>query len=693
MWSNILWLCTVATALSYNDPEVILLQESVGEPLGPGRIALNPGSEGAVKAAVHYTKVPGLSYNEEAESVEVQSHEGCRQACNARATGCASYSFNEASMGCVLSTTAMLFDPDSSLSILRKSGGFYKISGLSYFHDHHGEWLHTTVNTPEACQQVCEQAKNCKAFKFGKKHAQCALTGKEIVFGPDWNYYSKVQQLRHSKADSVSATHIAEIEAEHLAKEIEEEKAQLKEAREAVARARQDARDELKRQADDNGAIAIMQQRLEQAKVAAKQEVREVAQEQELKRDAAQLKLKSAEENLKVQQQFASENAHDQGDNVMKRAHKEITELNEHAEEVEREKETASRIQVLKEDVLMAEQNATHIKDLAKRKDAELQEARSSLQASEESDANTLAAEEHYSQEALDIDKKMAHEKKDEVLTQQTSNVQSAVELQKINLSAEEERAQAQAQAIAANKRANAHFVQLRLRYKAAKLTREIDHWQKHLAAEERRSADLHARLRGLLAPIKSAPSNSSNSSTPAMVEPLKLPTANPKLLAKYKKEQAEAAKETARAEAESKQIQAKAKEHAAKLHQRMADQQVQQAKFVYNQITRQRKEYVEALAEAKRLAKEGREHVQQVADEAAQIEDQKKADAMLEQAKKEYRAKIRDALTHTQELRAKITNEPVVVMATAKHAVSVSNTNTSVISNNTLQALDRFLR
>jgi hypothetical protein len=679
MWRSLLWLAVLACAVALNDLEGRYMTHEAAVPKPRGRTVLMQ-EDSRAPTGPEYDKLPGMSFDEDSVRVSVKSKLGCEQACNHRGNQCNSFSFHEVTKECIVSPLEMLFDPNSVLSIRKESGGYFKVPGLSYFHDHQGEWLKTAITDDVKCDELCGKAKNCKAYKFNSKSHRCYLTGKKVVFGPEWSYYSKKgsrqdppdepedsRKENDKSAKTAGVVQIAEIETEIL-----NQKSQLKREKARLVAEKAEAKREIAKRLQNSQTLEVMREQLEQAKVSAKHMVQQVMKEKQLEAQSQQLKAeaKAEAENADAMIKKSHERATAMAKLTKEGAAKKVKVVADRLKTYESQNQERETKQELKMTATKAQAQAVSERNKAEAEDRAVAPAQSSLEFGEGRQADELKTKkmEHAQMMMQEAHDEAAAEK--EAKSLDAMAVDRAVEALKAKLSAKTE-------AVVANSTATERQMQAEhdLEWQKFSLENQLQKKQEHalrsdLAEEESHQEQLITELkteRERAEEMEDMVAHAGTNTKPLKVEP----TAEEKMLlralAKAKQEAdnqrvheellAATAIRKARAEADKVKAAADKKmtEHrfeAAEVKQKTKDAKAQA------EIDRANK-YAEQMNYAQMVRNASLQHVLAVEKQATELPDDE-GDKLLKVAKKQYRASVQAALESADKFKAKTTKVPV---------------------------------
>lgn len=658
MRRELLWFVVVATALALNNSEEADARDMVQHREGRRLMA----------AAPKYDKLPGLSFNEDSDSVNANTFFKCKQTCNDRGNGCKSFSWHSQKAQCVVSTTSMKFDPNSELAIRKDSGGYYSVAGLSYFHDHHGEWLRTQVTTRPACESLCEKAENCKAFKFDRTDTTCALTGKAILFGPHWDYYTKREEAEAAAPSPVDATKKAQEEARRLQAQIQAEAVELQKAKVLVQKEKDAAQDQLEDRGKESQVIEIMQERLVQAKDAAKEEVGEAMRVQALNAKAEKIAAKTEQEQDLQRKKQLKDDAKLKADEAetMANAAAKVHRVNSKVRKMEQAAEMHSQVLSIRQTMLKAQQAAQAAKDKQAAEDTELRNLRASMAVKLKNQAESWEGKKKAAKELLAEDAQSASDYEQQVAAQLEAEVKRAVELKRAQLMSLEVTKVGKLSAEQKNKMAKDELLRERMAVNSSKLERKLKTEEAGVAEEMRKTQELEQALSKKRKETAKLRADLATNVEKPFVPDTSHQTA---LMAQVRKAKEGAAKEEAKAEATAKQEALAAQRKAAALTAAVAERaekrkvaqaaaqeklgktQAAQAKSAREQLEAK---YTTAMKEARREAQVSLKEVQHTAQEASHKSDAE-GQKMLEAAKKAYRDKVKEAKKYTDGLLAKL--------------------------------------
>jgi len=712
MWRVVLWLTVVAAAFALNHVEdgsrVVLLDEP-GTPEPLERILLLQQSVATVKEQ-HYHKLPGTLFDADAQDVKVTSEQGCRDICNDRGSGCQSFSYQRVTNECKVTPKSMAFDPGSVLSIKQDQGGYFQIPGLSFFHKGSSEWLPTAKTSDKDCAKLCTKSPDCHLYKFETATKRCSLSGKPIVFDPNWSCFSKIEAPEggSTTSDSKSVqTQEEEVkkeqgEVKQLATEIQKEDQQLVKAKADVVKAKEEAAAKLEKEGEGDATLKAMKERLRLAKKSAEQAVVDNMHQASINSDAAKIAAKTELEIAqmdKLKETTKLKVAEDKKAEKAKEA-EQMREITQHINKVEHQKEMAAKATALRANVTIALDEAQQEVSLANDADRALQDAKDQLhkqvaESSSQLRAQKVEMERSLSEAAAEM---QARERSIEAMNR--AAIKRAVELQQTRESGATNAELANITAIQkdAEEQRQINMTLLNMQLAAANdnLQKEEDQKAKLQAdiIESRSELDrVHAKTRSIYAGILAAKQarngeriTTSNSET------------DPKITQMIEKAQKEAAdaEQAAQAKADAQIREAtekaqkekvKSDEVAAKAQERVIKAQEAKAKADRANLERLKSDYETAMNDAKTTAEEGLEEVKSVKNKAENLKDEKEATEMLEKAKAAWRAKVRAALNKASNIKESIPNTDVEIVVQPHVAISVE-LNKTIDHFNTTQAI-----
>lgn len=254
-----------------------------------------------------YHRIPGLILTTNSRKVpRVTSVGQCQDECN-RQPLCKSYSFEPKKNGCIWSSDNLTYDPDFVLALkpTEGDGDYEELPGMTF---HATGWMRSEGKDKSACKQLCQQGAHCRAFAWRKRDNLCMLTGESIGISDSWDYYEKDGVAKRSagfpiKPKNAGAPAIPAQPSENpkiIKQEVKKEKQELAQSQHEVAQAKQQVADVKKQSALQAKALGDktreeeqLKQRLQEVKAWAKNEMTHQAEEGKIKLKAAEVKGKA----------------------------------------------------------------------------------------------------------------------------------------------------------------------------------------------------------------------------------------------------------------------------------------------------------------------------------------------------------------------------------------------------------------
>merc|ERR1712072_1132844 len=189
---------------------ICVAQMTFGEEEADAATSLVVAVDEPAKAAVAYSKIPGMALREDSTVLKNKVLDECKAACTAAPT-CRSFSYRAQDKTCLWSVDALSYDEDFVMMTKAKTSTTKKyrtFEGLTY---RAKGWLKIDGKSKQECEDACSKSTSCNALSYRHKDMLCLLAPKAVSYAPDFDYFEKkglqVQAIPLTKEGGAAPEH------------------------------------------------------------------------------------------------------------------------------------------------------------------------------------------------------------------------------------------------------------------------------------------------------------------------------------------------------------------------------------------------------------------------------------------------------------------------------------------------------